>query len=272
MGIAQKLASKKGKECCEVERANKSLSRRDRRRNKKMSRLQKLYDVCKQVFGDGGPGIVPSTDDINRLASVLDEVTEVDVGLRSDMSYFGENSTDRPPVITYMEIYKCNKFSICIFCLPLSAAIPLHNHPGMTVFSKLLFGTMHIKSYDWATDVTSEMDQVPDGVGLAKVKVNSQFTAPCSTKVLFPDDGGNMHCFTALTPCAVLDVLGPPYNDDEGRHCTYFHDFPFSHFSGKGELVAEEQGQYAWLKEREGNPEASNVVGVRYCGPKINDN
>lgn len=38
---------------------------------------------------------------------------------------------------------------------------------------------------------------------------------------LKPDEA-NLHMFRALTACAVLDVLAPPYNLSEGRDCTYF--------------------------------------------------
>lgn len=46
-----------------------------------------------------------------------------------------------------------------------------------------------------------------------------------------------MHCFTAKTACAVLDVLGPPYCDPEGRHCQYYFDYPLTDFPGIAPFV-----------------------------------
>uniref|UniRef100_A0A1J3ICM9 cysteine dioxygenase n=1 Tax=Noccaea caerulescens TaxID=107243 RepID=A0A1J3ICM9_NOCCA len=241
-----------------------------KRRNKKtvISPVQKLFETCKIVFANSKSGTVPSPENIEMLRAVLDEMKPEDVYVSPEMSYFRSQPIGQSPVVTYLHIYECRTFSICIFCLPPSGVIPLHNHPEMTVFSKLLFGTMHIKSYDWVAD----SPQPSSDTRLAKVKVDSEFTAPCETCILYPADGGNMHCFTAKTACAVLDVLGPPYSDPAGRHCSYYFDYPFSKFSVEGVVVAEEEKEgHAWLKEREEEPEDLTVKALMYSGPTIRE-
>ncbi|XP_004302349.1 PREDICTED: 2-aminoethanethiol dioxygenase-like [Fragaria vesca subsp. vesca] len=288
-----------------------SKPRKSRRRHRKMSPVQKLYETCKVVFSYCGAGIVPSSEDIQKLCSVVDAMRPVDVGLTPELPYFRLTTAWRTPLITYLHLFEGDKFSMGIFCLPPSGVIPLHNHPGMTVFSKLLFGTMHIKSYDWVVDApektsTTENQQLtienqqpatenqnpaienqqptadnsippqvnavaPPGTRLAKMKVDADFTAPCDTSILYPADGGNLHCFTAVTACAVLDVLGPPYSDPDGRHCQYYLDFPFSQFTVDGVSIPEEEKEgYAWLQEIE-KPDDLAFVGALYSGPKIQE-
>ncbi|CAN1845136.1 Plant cysteine oxidase 2 [Linum perenne] len=205
--------------------------------------LQKLFDTCKEVFKFGGAGIVPSPDNVQKLRAVLGNAECNKFSVSGNFSRIHRLGLRKIYCFeTGSHYLRINLWQIGIFCLPPSAVLPLHNHPGMTVFSKLLFGTMHIKSYDWVADAE---EQNPEGkqeypiprvqspkVRLAKVKANSNFTAPCDTSILYPAEGGNMHCFTAVTACAVLDVLGPPYNDAEGRHCQYYFDFPSSAFPG----------------------------------------
>jgi hypothetical protein len=69
--------------------------------------------------------------------------------------------------------------------------------------------------------------------GLARVVAADEvLTAPREAVVLFPRSGGNMHAFTAVTPCAILDVITPPYSEEQGRPSTYFADIPVPSLPG----------------------------------------
>ena len=57
----------------------------------------------------------------------------------------------QPPTegIRYLHIAeKQNQYSIGIFVFPPNAIIPLHNHPGMTVLSRILYGELQVQTYD----------------------------------------------------------------------------------------------------------------------------
>ncbi|KAJ9131871.1 hypothetical protein P3X46_034776 [Hevea brasiliensis] len=229
--------------------------------------LQELYMSCREVFK--GPGTVPLPDDVERLCHILDNMKPEDVGLSSELPFFKtKNAVNGTQRVTTTTIYKCDEFSLCLFFLPATAVIPLHNHPGMTVFSKLLLGTMHIKSYDWVSPPSAEEPVQPSHVRLARLVMDSDFTAPCNTSVLYPTTGGNIHQFTASTPCAVLDVLGPPYAKEDGRDCSYYKDFPYDAFSDGEKELTEEGGCVGWLEEIE-TPENSEMDWIEYLGPQI---
>ncbi|KAJ9677141.1 hypothetical protein PVL29_022239 [Vitis rotundifolia] len=223
---------------------------------KKSSSIQALFDLCKKTFSPSGAP--PPSQAIPKLSSLLDTIGPADVGLREDNpeddrghGIFGLNGFNRiarwAQPITYLDIFECDSFTMCIFCFPTSSVIPLHDHPGMTVLSKVLYGSLHVKAYDWV-----------EPARIQKGKGPGYFT-----------EWGNLHCFTAITPCAVLDILAPPYQEASGRKCTYYHDYPYSSFSTGNEAeISGKEEDYAWLAEIETPDDLYMRQGV-YTGPAI---
>ncbi|VAI12543.1 unnamed protein product [Triticum turgidum subsp. durum] len=243
--------------------------RQARRRAQRPTALQRLFRACRAVFK--GPGTVPAPPKVALLRAMLDRMRLEDVGLSPHRFIrTRDNAAQGNLTITQRIIYKSNNFSMVIFHLPQNAVIPLHNHPGMTVFSKPLIGSMHVKSYDWADpDYPAALSPDDQQLRLAELVVDDVFTAPCDTSVLYPTAGGNMHQFTAITPCAILDILGPPYSIEEDRDCTYYADVPYS--SQHPMTDNEQEGpRLAWLKEVE-MPGDLEMCTVLYTGPPISD-
>ncbi|KAF3779799.1 Plant cysteine oxidase 2 [Nymphaea thermarum] len=230
------------------------------RKKQKRAMLKKLHEACIGAFL--GPGTIPPCHEIQQMSLILDDMKPSDLGLSEDMPYFTNPIPGLTPMVTMMPVFKCDNFSICIFCLPPSAVIPLHNHPGMTVFSKLLFGSMHVKSYDWVMEITASKGSPR----LAKVHFDGVFTAECNTSILYPTTGGNMHCFRALEPCAILDVLGPPYSEADGRDCMYYRSLPL-HPSRSGDDGRARGVVYELLEEIK-KPDDFFFLGAEYTGPR----
>ncbi|KAI8543034.1 hypothetical protein RHMOL_Rhmol08G0187600 [Rhododendron molle] len=123
------------------------------------SSVQELYDLCIMTFTPSGTSPA-SPQAIQKLCSLLDTIRPADIGLKEEdqgddrgHGLFGLPRLNRvgrwAQPITYVDVHECDSFTMCIFCFPTSSVIPLHNHPGMTVLSKVLYGSLHVKAYDW---------------------------------------------------------------------------------------------------------------------------
>ncbi|XP_076952930.1 plant cysteine oxidase 2-like [Bidens hawaiensis] len=224
--------------------------------------LQSLYMACLDVFKD--LGAVPSPPGVQDICHILDAMMPDDVGI--ERLQFVDNDT----TVIYKVICHADNFLLYLLLLPENAVIPLHGHPGMTVFSKLLLGEVTIKAYDMVDDpdVINQYPSPSPQLELACLKEEGVLAIPCDTKVLYPNSGGNIHEFKAISPCAIIDVAGPPFSKIEGRDCIYFNDVADAVLPN--ENTSKKEGKrYRWLQNTILPKELLKMERRDYTGPNI---
>ncbi len=113
----------------------------------------------------------------------------------------------RPGDIAYVEVGASRSVTLAVFALAEGASLPLHNHPGMFVFTKVLWGNLGVESYDLLPD---------EGVA----QRNEDYIVESGDSIVLTPTLRNVHAFSAVHgPVAIFDVVCPPYTDI--RPCSY---------------------------------------------------
>lgn len=180
--------------------------------------LRKMFDILQQEVEDPAKEAMacgePSGSAImTRISEIMDTVSAQDVGIR-------ETDFTRSKVCHYIPIASTPQFTIGVFVIPANLKLPIHDHPGMAVYSKLLFGTLRLRSFDVLPEQETKMGSAIQGRRKAAC-VESIISAPAQTWSLTPQLH-NLHELHAVSTCAILDVLLPPYNHEHTGGCSYY--------------------------------------------------
>ena len=159
---------------------------------------------------------------VARIGELVKRLTSQELGLVEE-----EYTRRRPPhTVEYLDVGETDLFTMCVFVLPPSTRLPTHDHPNMTVFSKVLFGELEIESYN-LLEAVKEPPR-PRFPGMPRMAAEA-LVEPNKTDILRSGEmrtlsplRGNVHSFRARQWTAVFDLVMPPYDPEAGRPCNYF--------------------------------------------------
>jgi len=180
--------------------------------------VDQLFKYCSSAVQAGSLTPFPSKHVADTMTSLLNGVTAESLGVSAaDVPRRGGRHT-----VFFQHILECPSLSLCIFVIPRGSSIPLHDHPHMSVFGRLLFGEMQVRSYD-IDDLTSAEVQnaLYYGQPVRATRAVHGVLGPDPVTYQLTPTFGNLHELLAVEDCSFFDVIFPPYGAD-GRDCTYY--------------------------------------------------
>lgn len=208
-GVVTRTGARWCSSMCALQRIAEIAKHAGRRRQSEMSTSGSPHS---SRGGRSFPGLGPclSEDEMNKVESLVRNVSGSSLGV------FEDNVERAGTEIGYISVADKEDVTMAVFIMPPGSMIPLHDHNGMFVASRILFGRLEVHQYDLLHKKGSETKKTREGV-----RHPVSFSEAGETRVLTPTKG-NIHSFHADRWTAVFDVLMPPYRTEDGVDCKYY--------------------------------------------------
>ena len=239
--------------------------------------IESIFKLAMGSFGKAIPKEIAEKN-LELLIAQTDKLRSSDVGLESSLVFRpwqSENKKRGPPPVTYIPVAKNKHISMGIFVIREGQNIPLHDHPNMHGLIKCIKGKLKITSYsklESNSGVTTPDSFRRSASLVKKLRFGELFVAqmssvttvtPDSSPCLLSPSESNIHTIESVGgPAAFLDILAPPYNNQEKRDCHYFRVL--------SEPVVEDSPGLHWLMMCD-SPASFYCPTEKYHGPTISD-
>lgn len=147
-------------------------------------------------------------------------------------------------IIGCSTLFENDAVTLCWFVVPPGRVLPLHNHPMMSVWQRVMCGSVRICSIDWLPPTSQQntiseedlrsLERTRAAEGGHGVVVFNDVVEGCEDPVDVRDiahfsargGGGVLHEIANLddaNPALFVDIIAPPYYHEPGMiECTYF--------------------------------------------------
>ncbi|KAI8915499.1 hypothetical protein DFJ77DRAFT_462880 [Powellomyces hirtus] len=179
----------------------------------KPNHMQSLAILAQKYYSQWPNLATPEAEALkNEIESLMRQVTPAHVDIK-------RASTE----VDLIVLCETEHFVLCAFAMKRGHVMPIHNHPSMTVFSRILLGDMFVRTYQVDEEQerrTPVGDPIAAQVGMSRIVsgVNEDSLIVCQP------GGFTLHTFAAESDDVVLlDLLGPPSNHEE-RDSTFYSE------------------------------------------------
>lgn len=122
-------------------------------------------------------------------------------------------------------------YRLVLFFIKKGTRMPLHDHPNMCVFFRMMFGRLNYRSYDkvdekfrynkFSLDEYQELLETKQRIGVKKA-VDTVLSGP--QFLMVRPSRNNLHEFVAEENTCFFDICLPNYTADSLRRITYFKE------------------------------------------------